>query len=145
MGARVWDVASGTCVQSLSGHTSWVRSAKFDPCNSSRVVTASGDNTAKVWDTTGKCLITLTGHTDWLRVASFSDDGCQIVTSSKDGTARVWCPSSGCCLRTLNHGVWVRSAAFAPSSLDPRIHAGYESVQRVPRVLGRSVSLGSNP
>ncbi len=45
----VWDAGTGTALLNLKGHTSLVISACFSP-DSTRVVTASYDGTAKVWD-----------------------------------------------------------------------------------------------
>ncbi len=46
--AKVWDSATGKEIASLNGHTSSVWSAAFSP-DGRRIVTASDDNTAKVW------------------------------------------------------------------------------------------------
>ena len=56
-----------------------------------RIVTASSDNTARVWDSTsGKTLYTLKGHTSDVNHAAFSPDGTRTVTASSDNTALVW-------------------------------------------------------
>jgi WD40 repeat protein len=47
--ARIWDVASGRLLATLEGHTGEVVDAEFSP-DGSRVVTASWDGTAKIWD-----------------------------------------------------------------------------------------------
>jgi WD40 repeat protein len=49
MTVRLWDAASGRAVASLAGHSGWVSSAAFSP-DGGRIVTASWDNTARVWD-----------------------------------------------------------------------------------------------
>ena len=46
--AKIWDVASGEELQTLTGHGDWVNSAVFSP-DGSQVVTASTDGTAKIW------------------------------------------------------------------------------------------------
>ncbi|MEH2036760.1 WD40 repeat domain-containing protein, partial [Nostoc sp.] len=71
------------------GHTDTVNSASFSP-DGERIVTASSDNTARVWDMTGNLVAELQGHTDTVNSASFSPDGERIVTASSDNTARVW-------------------------------------------------------
>ncbi|NMF63143.1 AAA-like domain-containing protein, partial [Brasilonema octagenarum] len=73
----------------LKGHQNKVISAGFSP-DGQRIVTASVDNTAKVWDTNGKQLADLKGHQNEVRSAGFSPDGQRIVTASFDGTAKVW-------------------------------------------------------
>ncbi len=74
----------------LQGHAAQVSSASFSP-DGSRVVTASGDSTAKIWDAgSGTLALTLKGHAAQVYSASFSPDGLRVVTGSPDGTARVW-------------------------------------------------------
>jgi len=45
----VWDAKTGAEVLTLRGHTSAVHSASFSP-DGTRIVTAGGDRTARVWD-----------------------------------------------------------------------------------------------
>jgi hypothetical protein len=56
-----------------------------------RVVTASGDKTARVWDAaTGAPIGKPLQHEGSVNSASFSPDGARVVTASTDKTARVW-------------------------------------------------------
>lgn len=56
-----------------------------------RIVTASVDGTARVWDASdGHALGLPLRHDRALTSAVFSPDGMRIVTASLDGTARVW-------------------------------------------------------
>jgi hypothetical protein len=74
----------------LKGHEAAVNSAAFSP-DGTRVVTASWDHTARVWDAaTGAAIAVLEGHESDVRSAAFSPDGTRVVTASGDGTARVW-------------------------------------------------------
>jgi len=78
--------------QTLVGHTDEVRSAAFSP-DGKRVVTASLDGTAKVWDTeTGQEVLTLRAQTQYVLGVAFSPDGKRIVTGSAgaSATATVW-------------------------------------------------------
>ncbi|MGD9982507.1 MAG: WD40 repeat domain-containing protein, partial [Hyphomonadaceae bacterium] len=81
----------------------------------SRIVTASQDWTARVWDAaSGGEISVLRGHENDVRSAAFSPDGSRIVTGG-DGTARVWDAASGGELALLRgHGARVRSAVFSP-------------------------------
>ena len=88
--ARLWDVATGTSLAVLQGHTQTVASAAFSP-DGARVVTASWDNTARLWDvTTGASLAVLQGHTQRVNSAAFSPDRTRVLTASSDTTARLW-------------------------------------------------------
>ena len=74
----------------LTGHEGYVRSASFSP-DGKRIVTASSDKTARVWDAaSGKPIAVLRGHADLVWSAAFSPDGRRIVTASKDQTAGIW-------------------------------------------------------
>lgn len=67
-----------------------VISAQFSP-DSRRVVTASLDGTARVWDAqTGRPLTEWLRHEDWVAYAEFSPNGTRVLTASSDGTARIW-------------------------------------------------------
>src|SRR3989337_2379931 len=65
-------------------HRSSASSASFSPDGRS-VVTASRDNTARIWDAaTGQLLHTLQGHQGVVYSASFSPDSQWVVTASGD-------------------------------------------------------------
>ncbi|MEN0065663.1 MAG: WD40 repeat domain-containing protein [Myxococcota bacterium] len=74
----------------LHGHTGPVIAAAFSP-DGQRVVTASLDDTARVWQADGTGLpVVLEGHTNGVTAAAFSPDDQHVVTASDDRTARVW-------------------------------------------------------
>ena len=69
--------------------------AWFSP-DGTRVVTASEDRTARLWDAaTGKPLGEPMKHADAVGYAAFSPDGTRIATASQDETARLWFTASG--------------------------------------------------
>ena len=108
----------------LVAHTQKVKDAQFSPDNQ-RVVTASDDKTARVWEAqSGKLLFTLEGHQRVVLGAQFSPDSRRIVTASWDTTARVWEAQSGKLLATLQgHQGVVRSARFSGFFLQRPISA----------------------
>jgi len=71
-------------------HLEAVVAASFSP-DGQRVVTASSDRTARVWEAlTGQALGPPLSHQDQILAACFSPDGQRVVTASVDGTAQVW-------------------------------------------------------
>jgi WD40 repeat protein/serine/threonine protein kinase len=113
-----WRYVSRLCrseLLTLQGHTDTIRSASFSP-DGARVVTASSDSTARVWDArTGAEVLTFRGHKHHVWSASFSPDGARVVTAGSDKTARVWDAKTGAGVLTLRgHTVGVGSASFSP-------------------------------
>ena len=99
------------------GHAGPVSSAAFSP-DGKRIVTASWDKTARIWDAaTGKPIgDPLTGHDGVVMSAAFSPDGKRIVTASEDKTARIWDAATGKPIGDplTGHEDAVISAAFSP-------------------------------
>ncbi|MCX6847870.1 MAG: TIR domain-containing protein, partial [Verrucomicrobia bacterium] len=95
-------------------HESDARSAQFS-ADGTRIVTASDDKTARVWDAaSGKPLGEPLRHEANVFSAQFSPDGTRIVTASWDNTAKVWDASSGSPLgEPLRHKAIVVSAQFS--------------------------------
>jgi ribosome assembly protein 4 len=112
--------AVSRCASSISGHGEPILAAQFSPSNSSRMVTGSGDGTARVWDCdTGTPLHTLQGHSSWVLCVSYSPDGTMIATGSNDKTVRIWEAKTGKPLGgpMKGHTGFVRSLAWEPYHL----------------------------
>lgn len=119
--ARIWDAQSGREVMALRGHTDRLTAAFFSR-DSSQVVTASVDRTAKIWDAhTGQNSITLKvpsaqGPGGTVYYATFSPDGAQVLTAHQDNQSRLWKAHTGELLGTSKGGKDVPAAAFYPDS-----------------------------
>ncbi|MDJ0728642.1 MAG: caspase family protein [Crocosphaera sp.] len=73
----------------LEGHQSPVRSVAISE-DGATIVSASYDNTVKVWDRQGKLLHTFEGHQEPVESVAISKDGEIIVSGSYDNTVKVW-------------------------------------------------------
>lgn len=114
-GVRIVDAGTGEALHALEGHATPLTGAWFSP-DSSRVVTASMDHTARIWDSaTGEELFLLRRHTGAVLAAAFNPDGSRVVTASEDGTARIWDAANGQNLIALRgHAGFVYDASFSP-------------------------------
>lgn len=103
----------------VAGHGATILTAKFSPISSSRMITGSGDSTAKIWDCdTQTPFKTLAGHSNWVLTAEYSPDGKYIATGSMDNTVRLWDANSGELLGTLaGHLKWITSISWKPLHL----------------------------
>jgi WD40 repeat protein len=100
----------------LSGHEDGVRSAAFSR-DGSRVITASDDHTARIWNSATGQVIQVLPHDGIVMSANFSPDGQHMVTAALN-KAYIWSASSADPIAVLQgHGDKVRSAAFSPDSL----------------------------
>jgi WD40 repeat protein len=91
--ARVWNVGGGGRVD-LNGHSGQINSIAFSR-DGKTLVTASDDETARIWDArTGRSLAELRGHDGIVNSAAFAPDGKTVVTGGKDGTIRIWSTTS---------------------------------------------------
>jgi WD40 repeat protein len=110
----------------------WSAAFGFD---GARIVTASIDNSARIWDTTnGRNIQVLRGHEGWVWSAAFSPDETRVVKASQDGTARIWEVASG-----LEVGAPRGHAEWVPASLNVIVQDALQ------RSLLRHLDPGRNP
>ena len=99
---RIWNVASGTLVNRLCGHSDGILSVAFTP-DGRGLVSGSCDGKLKYWELNmtnnnaryasgpfGKCILDLKGHKYWVSYVAISHNGQWIVSSSSDDGVRFW-------------------------------------------------------
>jgi WD40 repeat protein len=100
---RVWDLASGSWVRVLHGHTGVVRSVAITP-DGRLAVSGGGDGRTCVWNLiTGECLRTLEAGRPQIWSVSVTPDGRWAISGiGYEGPgALVWDLQSGECVRSL--------------------------------------------
>ncbi|WP_076401501.1 nSTAND1 domain-containing NTPase [Insolitispirillum peregrinum] len=119
--------------RTLVGHEDRVTAASFSP-DGKKVLTASYDGTARVWDLSSSppTAISLNGHKSAVGAASFSPDGRRVVTASDDNTARVWDLSAQTptAIVLKGHTGDVTAASFSPDGRRV-LTASYDQTARV--------------
>ena len=96
-------------------HNDSVLSACFSP-DGKRVVTASRDSTARIWDAnSGAALSPPLEHPSLVRRAMFTPDGRHVFTICFDGVGRLWDAASGQPVKgwRIQHPDSINSAAFS--------------------------------
>jgi len=90
-----------SCIRVFEGHRGMVSHVSLTP-DGRRAVSASEDNTLRIWDLdSGQCIRTLEGHRGGIYNVSLTPDGRRAVSASDDGTLRIWNLDTGQCLHTL--------------------------------------------
>lgn len=112
--------AVSRCSSAVIGHGDAILTAQFSPASSSRMVTGSGDGTARIWDCeTETPMHKLAGHKSWVLCVSWSPDAKYIATGSMDNTIRLWDPKTGKPLGDAmkGHTKWITGLSWEPYHL----------------------------
>lgn len=131
----MWEVATGYCVKTFTGHREWVRMVRVN-VDGSLMASCSNDHSVRVWQTNSKeCKAELREHENTVECIAWAPEsaaaaineaagadnkkgahqGPFLASGSRDKTIRIWDVSSGLCLFTLvGHDNWVRGIVFHP-------------------------------
>lgn len=102
-GIGIWNIEKGEVLWSELDdmHDGRVNAVAITP-DGQRAISASGDNTLKVWDIdSGEKLHTLFGHSSEVDVITITPDGQHLVSGSRDNTLKLWGLESGDEILTL--------------------------------------------
>ncbi len=91
----------GSLIRSLEGHTAGVFSVDFNK-DGSRLVSASFDKTARIWDVQSGALLMTLEHETQVYTADFSGDDKLIASGTNNGQIVIWDASNGTRLREFN-------------------------------------------
>jgi WD40 repeat protein len=91
---KVWDPTTQSLVADLEGHTEQISGVAVT-ADGRWLVSASHDNTARVWDLGAALRLARLGHQRTVRRLAWSADGKRVVTSAQDTTIRLWDAASG--------------------------------------------------
>ena len=111
---QIWRVCSCSRFRRLEGHSDYINDVAFSP-DSSQVVTACDDHTARVWSLGRKKKFIEFWHPAQVDSANFSPDGVQIVTASAN-KAWLWDLFSLTLLRRFGE-LHISTAIFTPDGL----------------------------
>jgi WD40 repeat protein len=109
---KLWDVETGECLRTYTGHTCGVMSITLKSDNTKIVSICS--NNIKIWDLESeKYIQTYTGHTETVKAVAWSYNNRQLVSTSHDKTLKLWDVESGMCIRTYTgHTHYVMAVAW---------------------------------
>src|SRR2546422_203602 len=90
---RLWAIPShgrAACVESLAGHSSWVRGRAFAPDGTS-LASGSWDGSVKLWEVErGLCVRVIQGYAPTLYDLDWSPDGTQLASVGSDTEVCLW-------------------------------------------------------
>jgi sperm-associated antigen 16 protein len=121
-----------SCILTGEGHEDWVSDAAFRP-DGSRLATASGDGTVKIWDlATQECVATFRDHKKSVWSCDMHWGGDFLLTGSLDHTARVFDlnagPSKRCRTVLRGHTDSVNYACVQPGTNHAATASGDKTV-----------------
>jgi WD40 repeat protein len=109
---HVWDAETGATINVLSGHTDAVNTVDWSK-DSLQIVSASDDNTSRLWDATSYQPIRTYNHPDVVREARFNASGAFFATYSRDDRARIFPTNGATATAQFSHPATVNDVAWS--------------------------------
>ena len=114
---KVWDIATGSELQSIVAHMQPVYSVAYSP-NGQLLVSGSIDRTVKVWGVDNwQTRATFSGHTDWIYSVAVAPSSVNFASASWDHTVKLWRLDRPDVVTLSRHADKVMSVAYSPNGL----------------------------
>jgi WD40 repeat protein len=121
---------TGAEIRTLTGHTGMVYAVSVTP-DGKHAVSASMDNTLKIWDMeTGAEIRTLAWGAGWVHPVSVTPDGKRAVSASNDSTLKISDMEFDAYIRTFEwHKGWVNAVIVTPDG--KRVVSAYDNTLKI--------------
>ncbi|KAG7429149.1 Vegetative incompatibility protein HET-E-1 [Fusarium oxysporum f. sp. raphani] len=113
---QVWDIATGECIQELSGHRDWVTHVAFSP-DSKLMASASEDETVRLWQVGDDERIRNKNSSDGSMLAWTVSTNRALIASVSNDHLQLWRTDNGECTQKLKgHDDSILSVTFSPNT-----------------------------